>query len=89
MSSKRVERRGRGVLVGFLGGRSPSFCSRVLKSGNIDLRELPTGFDGGAAEQRVLKGQLLPAPLHPKSNPLHVKASPYNPHSTSSGLPSR
>lgn len=68
MSSKRVERRGRGVLVGLLGGCSPSFCGRVLKSGNTDLRELPYRLWRGAAEQRVLKGQLLPAPLHPKSN---------------------
>lgn len=38
MSLKRVEHRGRGVLVGLLGCRS-SFCARILKSGNRDLRE--------------------------------------------------
>lgn len=33
---------------------------------------------GEAAEQRVLKGQLLPAPLHPKGTSTH-KVSPLDP----------
>lgn len=35
-SLKRVERRGRGVLVGLLDGRSPLFCGGVLKSQNTE-----------------------------------------------------
>lgn len=34
MSPKRVELRGRGMLVGRLGGHSPSFGGEVLRSGN-------------------------------------------------------
>uniref|UniRef100_A0A9L0J4S4 Non-histone chromosomal protein HMG-17 n=1 Tax=Equus asinus TaxID=9793 RepID=A0A9L0J4S4_EQUAS len=44
------------------------------------------GF-GEAAEQRVLKGQLLPAPLHPKGTSA-CKVSPSSPHRISSGPPS-
>lgn len=88
MSLKRVEHRGRGVLVGLLGCRS-SFCARILKSGNTETSgKPPDRFGRGAsltfgeaAEQRVLKGQLLPAPLHPKVTSA-CKVSLSNPHPT-------
>lgn len=93
LSLKRVERRGRGVLVG-LGGRSPSFRGRVLRSGITgSSRSYPRLWRGAsmifgeAAGQRVLKGQLLPAPQHPKVT--SACSLPTNSHTTSSGPTSR